>query len=80
MSAVNKLYGQRGVWEDDPATIHRTANALEACSAYNVRIPHDEQATKMADVWPIKNDWAILKDSVKAKETNNKAELKRVII
>ena len=31
--AVNKLYGQRGLWQDDPDTIHRTYNALEACSS-----------------------------------------------
>ena len=44
--AVIKLYGQRGVWQDDPATIHLTANALEDCSAFNVRIPHNKQARK----------------------------------
>ena len=26
MPAVNKLYGQHGVWQDDPATFHMTAN------------------------------------------------------
>ena len=55
--AVIKLYGQRGVWQDDPATIHLTASALEDCSAFNVRIPHNKQASKMAYVWPIKSIW-----------------------
>ena len=77
--AVNKLYGQRAVWQDDPASIHRTENALKACSAFKHRIPHDEQASKMADVWTIENVWAIVKERVKAKEPKNKAELKKVI-
>ena len=34
----------------------------------------------MADVWPIENVWAIVKDRVKVKEPKSKAELKRVII
>ena len=77
--AVNQLYGERAVWQDDPATIHRTANALEACSAFRARVPHDEQASKMADIWPIENVWAIVKDRVKAEEPKDKAALKRVI-
>lgn len=77
--AVQKLYGNRAVWQDDPATIHRTPVALEACSAFKSRIPHDLQAPKMADIWPIENVWAILKDRVKAKEPKSKAQLKKVI-
>ena len=46
---------------DDPASIQRTAEAIEACSAFMSRIPHEQQAPKMADVWPIENVWAILK-------------------
>jgi hypothetical protein len=42
--AVNKLYGERSVWQYNPATIHRTEAALEACSAFASRIPHEEQA------------------------------------
>ena len=34
----------------------------------------------MADIWPIENVWAILKDRVKEKEPKTKAELKKVII
>ena len=77
--AVNKVYGQRAVWQDDPATIHRTPAALEASDAFTSRIPHEEQAPKMADCWPIENVWAIVKDRVKAKEPKSKAQLKRVI-
>ena len=78
--AVQALYGQRAVWQDDPATIHRTANALEACQAFKHRVPHQEQAAKMADIWPIENVWAIVKQRVKEKEPKSKQHLKRVII
>ena len=77
--AVKRLYGARAVWQDDPATIHRTAEALEACKAFSKRIPHDLQAPKMADIWPIENVWAIMKDRVREKEPKSKAELKKVI-
>ena len=74
---VNQVYGQRAVWQDDPATIHRTPAALEASDAFSSRIPHKEQAPKIAYVWPIENVWVIVKERVKAK---SKAQLKRVIM
>jgi hypothetical protein len=48
--AVTKLLGQRAVWQDDPATIHRTEAALEAYSAFASMVPHEEHAPKMADI------------------------------
>ena len=33
----------------------------------------------MADIWPIENVWAILKERVKAKESKSKAQFKKVI-
>ena len=48
--AVRQLYGNQAVWQDNPAWIHRTAEALEACATFTSRIPHDIQASKMADV------------------------------
>jgi hypothetical protein len=77
--AVRQLYGNRAVWQDDPARIHRTAEALEACGAFPSRIPHDIQAPKMADVWPIENVWAIVKERVMEKEPQTKTQLKKVI-
>ena len=65
---VHKLYGRRAVWQDDPATIHRSEVALQVCSAFSSRIPHERQAPKMADIWPIENIWSIVKNKVKAKE------------
>ena len=65
--------------ETPAKSIHRTPVALEACSAFKTRIPHDIQAPKMANIWPIENVWAILKDRVKAKEPRSTAWLKKVI-
>ena len=41
------------VWQDDPASIHRTREAIDACTAFNDRIPHENQAAKCSDIWPI---------------------------
>ena len=73
------MFGELAVWQDDPARIHRTAEALEACSAFKFRIPHDIQAPKMADVWPIENVWSIVKDRVMEKNPQTKNQLKFVI-
>jgi hypothetical protein len=51
--AVTKLYGQRVVWQDDPAMIHPTKAALEAFSAFSSRIPYEEQAPKLTGIWPV---------------------------
>ena len=70
-----------GVWQDDPATIHRCADAISAVQeSFNFRIPHDKQSAKMADVWPIENVWAVVKDKVKESEPVNKEALRKVII
>jgi len=48
--AVAKLYGKRAVRQDDSATINCKDAALEACSVFVSRIPHEEQASKMDDI------------------------------
>ena len=63
----------------DPATIHRCEAALQACSAFSSRIPHEIQAPKMADIWPIENVWSIVKNRVKANEPKTKLQLKNTI-
>ena len=45
--------GQNVIWQDDPASIHRTADALAACQIFGRRVPHDKMAAKMSDVWVI---------------------------
>ena len=77
--AVSALYGNRAIWQDDPARIHRTPAALEACSVFPSRVPHDIQAPKMADIWPIENVWSIVKQRVMEKEPKGKNQLKLVI-
>ena len=75
VSKVRQLYGNRAVWQDNPAWIHRRAKALEACAAFTSGIPYDIQALKMADVWPIKKCWAIVREGVMEKEPENKNQL-----
>jgi hypothetical protein len=76
---ATKLYGERVVWQQDPATIHRTEAALEAFSAFASRIPHEALAPKMADIWPVENIWSIVKEMIKSKEPKNKAQLKTIL-
>lgn len=79
--AVKDLYPRgNAIWQDDPATIHRAKIALEAVARnFKERIPHDLQASKMADVWPIENVWAILKSDVKQKDPKNVKDLRSAI-
>ena len=79
--AVLSLYPQGdGVWQDDTAKIHRCAAALEAVDeTFNSRIPHDKQAPKMADCYPIENVWSIIKDKVKENDIQNLNQLKKVV-
>ena len=83
--AVQKLYPRNSaVWQDDGASIHRSRRT---CTRQNVtepkialdsidrnfkdRILYDFQAPKMADIWPIKNVWAIIKQELDGKEFKN---------
>jgi hypothetical protein len=52
---------------------------LEACSAFASRIPNEEMAPKMADIWPVENIWSIVKDMIMSEEPKNKAQLKAII-
>ena len=81
-SCINSDYNlklNRAVWQDVPATIHRTPVALEACGAFKTRIPHDIQAPKMAAIWPIENVWAILKIELRQRSLTPKYSLKKII-
>ena len=46
---------------------------------FKSRIDPEIQAPKMADFWPIENVWAILKQKVASKSTNNVKELRAAI-
>ena len=43
------------------------------------RIPHELQAPKMADVWPIEHVRSLLKVDVKAKDPQNSKDLRKYI-
>ena len=67
-------------WQDDGARIHRCPEALKAVEeSFKSRIDPEIQAPKMADFWPIENVWAILKQKVASKSTNNVKELRAAI-
>ena len=55
------------------------SDALQACLAFNSRVPHDLQAAKMADLWPVENLWGLLQQRVKRREPLTKEELRRYI-
>ena len=57
----------------------RCHEALQACLAFNSRVPHDLQAAKMADLWPVENLWGLLQQRVKRREPMTKEELRRYI-
>ena len=67
------LSGQKFIFD------FRCNEALEACRGFADRIPHDVQAAKMADVWPVENLWGILNQRVKKREPDTKEQLRRYI-
>ena len=78
---VKAVLPQGALWQDDPATIHRAKVSLETVEkTFPHRVPHDIQGKKMADVWPIENVWAIVKDQVKVADPETKQQLKTAII
>ena len=81
LPAVLKVYPEgNAIWQDDGARIHRCPEALKAVEeSFKSRIDPEIQAPKMADFWPIENVWAILKQKVASKSTNNVKELRAAI-
>jgi len=79
---VKAMYnGQfKEIFQDDCAVIHRCREALEACKGFDSCSPHDVQAAKLADVWPVKNVWGILQQRVKKREPESKEQLRRNIL
>ena len=78
--AVRALYGQRGVWQDDEARIHRAQVSIDACKEFRFRFPVEVQAPKMADVWPIERVWGILQQRVKEREPQTAAQNREFIV
>lgn len=64
--AVFRLYPEGdAIWQDDGATIHRTAAVLdEVRNLFRERIPSEIQCAKFDDCWPIENVWGIIKERI----------------
>ena len=77
---ARKLYPRRdAIWQDDGASIHRTAEVLEVVDQKFIdRIPVD-RPPKKADFPVIENVWDIVKEKVKAAEPQNKETLRKII-
>ena len=55
--------------------------AIETINKYFAqRISVEEQSSKMADIWPIENVWAILRQKLSGNEYENVKDLKQAII
>ena len=58
-----------------------SAISLDAVAeTFKSRVDYRTQAPKMADVWPIENVWAILKDKVAQKKCTNEQQLRKAIV
>ena len=79
--AVRRLYPRNNaVWQDDGATIHRTKLALQTVEQnFTSRVPIEQQAPKMADIWPIENVWGIIKQDLNGKDLQNVEQLRVAI-
>ena len=60
---IDQLYGDITViWQDDADRKHRFRYALDKINEpFSECIDPEEQASKMADIWPIENVWVISK-------------------
>ena len=50
------------------------------CSVMNFFLPHETQAPKCADIWPIENVWAIIKQDLAQVSVTTIPEMKKQII
>ena len=79
--AVKQLYPRgNAVWHNDGAKIHRSEIALSAIDPnFKENISYDLQAPKIADIWPIENVWAIIKQELDGIEFQNITSLRAEI-
>jgi hypothetical protein len=69
------------IWQDDADPKHRSRYALEKIDEmFYERIEPEEQASKMADIWPIENVWGYIKEKLEENEFENVTMLKRRIV
>ena len=68
------------IWQDDMNSKHRSSYALNKIDElFCDRITPDEEANKMADIWPIENVWGYIKEKIGEHEVENLATLKEKI-
>ena len=69
------------IWQDDMDSKHRSSYALNKIDKlFSERITPDEEAGEMADIWPIENVWAYIKDKIDEHEVENITTLKHRIV
>jgi hypothetical protein len=79
---IDKLYNNVDViWQDDADPKHRSRYALDNLGElFCERIEPEEQASKMADIWPIENVWGYMKEKLEENEFENVTMLKKEIV
>ena len=79
--AILEVYPDgQAIFQDDGATIHRARISMNAVhETFKHRVDPADQASKMADIWPIENVWGIIKAKIDQTQTNNLQHLKRKI-
>ncbi|CAF3794840.1 unnamed protein product [Rotaria sp. Silwood1] len=69
------------IWQDDADSKHRSSYALNKIDElFYERITPDEEASKMADIWPIENVWGHIKEKIDGCEITNIAMLRNKIV
>jgi hypothetical protein len=79
---IDELYDDTDViWQDDGDSKYRSQYALEKIDGiFYDRIKPEEQADKMADIWPIENIWGYIKEKMKGEEIKDIPMLKSKIV
>ena len=70
------------IWQDDMDSKHRSSYALNKIDEllFCDRITPDEEASKMADIWPIESACGYIKEKIGEHEVENLATLKEKIV
>lgn len=76
---IDELYDDVAtIWQDDGDSKHRSQFALEQISElFSDRVEPEEQADKMADIWPIENIWGHIKEKLRGEDIESITMLKR---
>ena len=68
------------IWEDDCDAKHRTKHVLEQLkTVFKQRMDPTRQCSKLADVYPIENVWAILYEKARGEEFHSVEDMKQYL-